>query len=182
MQWWRLALDYLKVLVWPALWMTLALLFRSSIRAFLDRLRSFEGVGLHLSAVEGAEIAELKVSSALSDSDSEVRQAVDRAFDETRVTLLALDEPWVLEHFNGDAYTLINRTGATTYDVEIETGDFIVRGELLFSRVGSGQRIKLFLLRSMATASDSIIIKWANTPGATARQHLDILVPPRPKR
>jgi hypothetical protein len=181
MEWWRLALDYLKVLIWPALWLTLALLFRDSIRAFVQRLRSFEGAGLKLSAIEGAEIAEAKVDEALKDSDPAVRQAVDNAFEDARVTLQAVDEPWTLEHFSGDAYLITNRTGAVAYDVEFDAGDFITRGDKLLPRVGPGQKQKLLLLRTMATASDSVTVKWSSNPSSPTRRNYDLFVPPRPR-
>lgn len=77
---------------------------------------------------------------------------------------------WTLDHFSGDAYILRNAGRAPAYDVRITTGDLIGRGELEHQEVEPDDQIKLVLVRSMATADDTITVSWAEQPSGLRKE------------
>lgn len=92
------------------------------------------------------------------------------------------DAAWKLQHFQGDTYLLTNAGRATAYDVHVDTGDLVVRGEHDHERIEPDGFAKFLAVRTWGTRDDTITVTWSTTPGGSDRHTWQRPLPPRPPR
>lgn len=88
---------------------------------------------------------------------------------------------WRLEHFQNDAYLLMNAGRATAHDVRVELGDHMFGGDLPEdATLAPGGVVKFMAGRSLATRDDTVTVTWSNRPGGADRASWSRPLPPRP--
>ncbi len=90
---------------------------------------------------------------------------------------------WTLEHSVGDSYLLTNVGTATAYDVDVGTGDMVVRvppGTWPRAELPPDDAVKVLAARTMGTRDDTVTLTWATELGGGDRKTWRRPLPPKP--
>ncbi|MFH9768108.1 MULTISPECIES: hypothetical protein [Streptomyces] len=70
----RLVLDFLKVLVWPAVFLAVAYAFREEVRGLLKRVKALSAVGVDAEFSEAVEQVSAEAEEAVTQSEPQVAE------------------------------------------------------------------------------------------------------------